>query len=176
MNIFLIGYRCTGKTTVGQLLSEYLKWPFIDSDDEVEKEYNRTISEMVEEEGWDKFRKREKEAIRNISFLDKTIVSTGGGVILNSSNISNLRRSGIVVWLTASKETIFERMVSDVNTASKRPSLLDTDLEAEINETLSKRTPLYEKSCDFSINTDEINLEDISINIVNTIKERGLKI
>lgn len=176
MNIYLIGYRCTGKTTVGKLLSENLNWPFSDSDDEVEKEYNTSISDMVELDGWDKFRERERKMIRELSFLNRSVISTGGGVVLNKSNISNLRKSGVVVWLQASKETILKRIVDDTKSSSQRPALLNTDLESEVDETLSKRIPLYERTCDFSIDTDNITLEEIPVKIIETIKNRGLKL
>lgn len=176
MNIYLIGYRCTGKTTVGKLLSEMLNWPLSDSDAAVEKEYNTTISEMVEYDGWDKFRERERKMIRELSFLNRSVISTGGGVVLNKSNISNLRKSGVVVWLEASKDTIIKRILNDEKTSSQRPALLNTDLETEVNETLSKRMPLYERTSDFSIDTDKIDLAEIPVKIVETIKKRGLKL
>lgn len=176
MNIYLTGYRCTGKTTVGKELSRYLNWPFLDSDYEIEKEYSTTIAEMVEKEGWNKFRAREKKIIRELSFLDKSVIATGGGVILKSSNVSEIRRSGIVVWLQASKETIIQRMENDENTKSQRPSLTGTDIEAEVIETLGKRTPLYERSCDFWIDTEKFNPFEAVEKIVETIKKRGLKI
>ena len=176
MNIYLIGYRCTGKTTVGKLLSEKLNWPLSDSDAAVEKEYNTTISEMVENDGWIKFRERERKMIRELSFLNRSVISTGGGVVLNKSNISNLRKSGVVVWLEASKDTIIKRILNDEKTSSQRPALLNTDLETEVNETLSKRMPLYERTSDFSIDTDKIDLAEIPVIIIETIKKRGLKL
>ncbi len=176
MNIYLIGYRCTGKTAVAENLGKQLDWPVIDADEELVKEYEQTISQIVEEEGWDSFRKKEKAVTRKLSFLDKYVIATGGGVILNKDNIHNLRRSGIVVWLRAEEKTILNRLLNDEKTEEQRPDLTDQSLEAEINETLTKRIPLYEKTMDFLIDTDESSISEISQEIISTLNKRGLKI
>ena len=87
MNIFLIGYRCTGKTTVGRSLAKSLGRPFFDADKELVKEQRLNISEIVSQKGWDAFREMESMVIKRICDLDNYVVATGGGVVLNDENI-----------------------------------------------------------------------------------------
>ncbi len=168
-NIFLIGYRCTGKTSVGKELSAKLSYPFIDADEFLVKEDGRSISEIVAQEGWGALRKKEKEIIEKICKLDKYIVSTGGGVVLDKENIIIMKKTGIVVWLKADVATIKKRMISDYNTNNFRPSLTSKKIEDEIIETLTYRIPLYESSMDFFINTDEFTIDEVCRNICQAI-------
>jgi len=93
MNIYLIGYRCTGKSSVGKSLAKILGWSFLDADVELVKEYKITISEIVATEGWESFRKKEKHVLKRLSSLDKHVIATGGGAILDEENVKNMKKS-----------------------------------------------------------------------------------
>jgi shikimate kinase len=171
-NIYLTGYRCTGKTSTGQLLSKKLGWDFVDADDMLVKDAEMTVAEIVERFGWDDFRNRESRILKSISRTTRKVVATGGGVILRDENIETMRDTGTVVWLKASVETIAARMVSDVKTDDQRPGLTDKGPVREIEETLEIRLPMYMKAMDFAVNTDGKTLQSICDEILEKMSER----
>lgn len=170
MTIFLIGYRCTGKTSVGKALANKLELPFVDADLLLVEEYGVTISEMVAKEGWQPFREKESRILARICAMGDRVVATGGGVILDKENISLMKKSGTTIWLTATPETIKKRIVKDETTADSRPSLTNRGLLEEIEDTLFERNPLYEDAMDFSVDTDERQIKEICEIIVNGLK------
>ncbi|MDI6688217.1 MAG: shikimate kinase AroL [Desulfobacterales bacterium] len=170
MNIFLIGFRCTGKTCVGKSLAQTFGWSFIDADLELVDRYGMTIAEIVSKEGWSSFRAKEKAVLKEIGALDKHIVATGGGVILDIENVELMKNSGTIIWLKATPETIKERILQDQNTEELRPSLTSKGLVEEIEETLSNRKPLYESAMDFSVDTDNRSIDDICGRIIRKLK------
>ncbi len=170
MNIFLIGYRCTGKTCVGKSLARVLGWSFIDADLELVDKHGMTISEIVSKEGWSSFREKEKAIVKRLSVLDKHVVATGGGVILDIENVEKMKKSGTIIWLKATPETIKERILQDQNTEELRPSLTSKGLVEEIEETLLDRKPLYESAMDFSVDTDNRSIDDICSKIMEKLK------
>jgi shikimate kinase len=170
--IYLIGYRCTGKTSVGKLLAKKLGWDFVDADDVLVKDAEMTVAEIVERFGWDDFRNRESRILKTISRSDKRVIATGGGVILRDENVETMRDSGTVIWLKASVETIADRMQNDVNTGDLRPGLTDKGPVLEIAETLAKRTPLYKKTMDFAIETDGLTVQTICDCILEKLADR----
>jgi len=161
MNIYLIGYRCTGKTTVGKILAQKLKWSVLDSDIELVNEQESPISEIVENQGWDAFRSIEKHIIQKLSLLDRHVIATGGGAVLDGENIKTMKKSGKLVWLRAKSETIHRRMTLDSQTEESRPALTGKGVFQEIEETLSIRNPIYRKAMDIAIDTDQLTPEDI---------------
>ncbi|HUV50190.1 MAG TPA: shikimate kinase [Anaerolineae bacterium] len=171
MNIYLTGYRCTGKTSVGKSLAQALEWSFIDADLELVARYGMTIAEIVSKEGWGSFREKEKAVLRRLSLLDKHVVATGGGVILDIENVEQMKKSGTIIWLKATPETIKERILQDQNTEDLRPSLTSKGLVEEIEETLLARKPLYESAMDFSIDTDNRGIDDICSTIMGKLGE-----
>lgn len=162
-NVYLIGYRCTGKTTVGRLLAEALGRPFLDSDAEVVRTAGMSIADMVAAHGWTRFRALERETLLRLSRLCDHVVATGGGVILDPANVAAMRASGRVFWLRAAPETILARMGADAATAGQRPSLTGRSdpepqgLEAEIRDTLAARLPLYEAAAHYVVDTDGLD-------------------
>ena len=170
MNIYLIGFRCTGKTSVGKIIAQKLGMGFIDADDELVKQQGVTITDMVDKHGWDYFRDKESDVIKELSEMDNTVVATGGGVILNKTNVECMKRSGIVVWLKANPETIEQRMLQDTKTDESRPSLTSKGIIGEIQQTIEERTPLYTHAMEIYITTDDIGIEDVADNIIVKIQ------
>lgn len=161
MNIYLIGYRCTGKSTVGRSLATQLAWPFIDADEELVKKYNQTISDIVAGEGWASFREKEKTILKSLSRLDHHIIATGGGVVMDADNVRMMRNSGMVIWLQAAVATIEKRMAGDAKTADQRPALTGVALKQEIEKTLEERQALYQQAMDTTVQTDALTIEEI---------------
>lgn len=175
MNLYLIGYRCTGKTTVGSLLARRLGRRFYDADAEVVKRCGMTIAQMVERKGWPAFRELEKEIIARLSRKRAVVVATGGGAILDPANVSAMKKSGKRVWLTAGIGTIRSRMAADGATADLRPAL-KTGGESgktvdEIEETFRERLPLYKEAADMEIDTDRLPAQAVADRILKWLAD-----
>jgi shikimate kinase len=172
MNLFLTGYRCSGKTTIGKSMARAIDWSFVDSDLIVIKENGKSIKDIINTEGWDAFRRMERSALKQICANDRQVVATGGGVVLDQSNIKTMKTSGMVIWLEAGAETIQKRMLRDKNTGDFRPALTDKGRMEEIEDMLLKRNPYYESASDFSIHTDNAPIDEITQKIIQKIKDK----
>jgi len=173
MNIVLIGYRCTGKSSVGRILSEKLSWKFVDTDELIEEKEGKAIPEIVEEKGWDGFRRIEREVVKEVSNLENLVIATGGGVVLNEENVYELRKKGWIIWLKARPEIIRRRMLKDK--ANIRPSLKGRDSLSEIEDVLRERNPIYKESADFSIDTDSLSIDEVSEIILKKLREKDAR-
>ncbi len=169
MNLFLIGYRCTGKTTVGKRLAARLSWDFVDADAEAAADIGMPIAELVARKGWSSFRRAEKAVIDRICRKNEQVIATGGGVVLDAENVRKMRSAGRVVWLKASPETIRRRMMADAASPDQRPPLTNRDLDAEIRETLAQRYDLYASAADAAVETDRDGIEAVTADIVRHV-------
>jgi len=173
MNLVLIGYRCTGKTTVGRILAEKLEWPLVDTDTLVQQRAGRSIKEIVAEGGWPEFRRIEREVVADVSAADRQIISAGGGAILDDANTRALRAGGKVVLLTCAPETIWERMKTDPKTLAERPDLTDSGGIAEIRDLLDQRRDKYDAACHYRIQTDRFAPDEAAGRILAHLKAAG---
>ena len=172
MNLFLIGYRCSGKTTIGKSIATAIGWSFVDSDLLVTQKNGKSIKDIIDTAGWDAFRRLERSALKQICAKYRQVVATGGGVVLDSENIKVMKTSGTVVWLDASAATIQKRMRQDKNTENFRPALTDKGRMEEIEEMLLERNPYYESASDFSIQTDDAIIDQITHKIIQKIQNK----
>jgi shikimate kinase len=170
MNLFIIGYRCTGKSTVAKVVSEKTGWTCVDADSELADQRGETVAQIVATGGWPLFRKLEKETLKKICSREGQVVATGGGVVLDEENIELMRKSGEVIWLRANAETIIERMQADEKTETLRPALTEQTLAEEIKQTLSERVPLYQKAMTWSVDTDGKEVMDVITEIISHLK------
>jgi shikimate kinase len=151
MNVVLIGYRGTGKSTVGRIVATRLGRTVVSTDAEIVKRAGRAIPEIVAQRGWDYFRDFESQVCRDLAEGDGLVIDTGGGAILRSENVERLKHHGIVFWLTASVETITKRIGRD----TQRPSLTGTkSFVDEVEDVLRERMPKYQAAADHVIATD----------------------
>lgn len=154
MNLVLIGYRGTGKSAVGEILSAELGWPVIGFDRFIVERAGKSIPEIVEESGWEAFRDLESEVTRECSEKDHHILDTGGGCILREQNVAALKARGVLFCLKASIPVIAQRIGGD----DQRPSLTgEKSFVDEIAEVLQQREPIYAASADHMIDTDAIS-------------------
>ena len=167
-NLFLIGHRCTGKSSVGRSLSEKLGRAFIDTDALLVTEQRMSIKEIVGAYGWESFRQMEHVILKNVCTSDGQVVATGGGVVLNEDNVMLMQKSGKIIWLKARFGTIKARMLQDKDTQTFRPALTLSDSIIEIEETLSAREPFYESAMNLCVDTDD---QEIHV-ITNIILEK----
>jgi shikimate kinase len=170
MNLFLIGYRGSGKTTVAVALSEQLKWPWVDADAELERRAGKTIKQIFADEGEAAFRDLESAVLRDFTKLDHHILALGGGVILRPENRELLAGRGKAVWLKASPEALFRRISSDATTPERRPNLTGQGGLAEIRTLLAERTPLYAAAADATIDAEDKSPEEIAREIIATLQ------
>lgn len=154
MNLFLIGYRATGKTTVAGYLAGRLDWRWIDSDDEIESVAGKSIADIFAADGQERFRDIESQVVERLAQGDRRVIALGGGAVLRPQNRLFLRRGGKVVWLQALPETINKRLAGDDTTAARRPDLTDTGGLTEIVQLLGQRTPIYQECADLVIDTE----------------------
>lgn len=167
MNLFLIGYRCTGKTTVGRVLADRLGWSFVDTDSRIVDAAGISVARLVERIGWPGFRTQERQVLAAVAAGSRQVVATGGGIVLDTSNIETMKTSGLVVWLTASERTIATRMLADDKTSGNRPALTDRGPFDEIAAVLAERRPLYERAADLTLATDQETIETICDRIID---------
>ena len=145
MNIVLTGMRASGKTSLGKALSKKLGWDFVDIDHLIEDKLNKKIVQFVKEEGWDAFRALEHETALECATLKNTIISTGGGTMMNPDSANALKQTGFVVLLTCPIEVLGKHL----NASYERPSLTGekTALE-ELKEIWEKRKDQYHAVAD----------------------------
>lgn len=144
-NIYLMGFMGCGKSYVGKLLSERLKWSFIDTDECIVQEAGMSIPEIFEKQGEPAFRKLEKSCVDRVSKLKEHVISLGGGAILDQDNWKNISQSGITVTLSYPAEILASRLVEK----SDRPLLNQTEGDKRlhrISDLLKKRKPYYQKA------------------------------
>jgi len=169
MNIVLIGYRGTGKSTVADLLSSRLNWPTYNMDKAIVEEAGVSIPQIVENRGWNFFRDLESRIARQASTQDRTVIDAGGGVVIRSENITMLRQNSVVIWLKAPPKTIADRIKEDTG----RPSLTGTkSFIEEIEEVLSERAPKYHEAADLEIETSHLSPEAVTDTILDLLRDK----
>jgi len=132
----------TGKSSVGRLIAEHLHFAFIDTDELIENEVGQTIPEIFAKQGDAAFRKYERDVVNALSARRDTVIATGGGLVVDPSNMASLKSHALVVCLWASPEAIWER----VRAQTHRPLLQTPDPQAKISELLEQRGPAYRQA------------------------------
>ena len=166
MNIVLIGYRGTGKSTVGKILAKKLKRLLIPVDDLIVKKVGMSIPEIVEKHGWDYFRDIESNVTKELSNQDNCIIDCGGGVILRDENVENLKQNGKCFLLKAEIDTIISRIQGDAN----RPALKEgMSFREEQEKVLRERNPKYKAAADVEIDTSILSIEQAVEKILENI-------
>lgn len=170
--ISLIGYRCTGKTTVGRLLTRKLNWDFADADELVCELAGKEIADIFREDGESTFRDLEQQAIAQLVCRKHLVLSVGGGAVMRSVNAAALRAAGIVCWLAASPTEIVARLENDPVTLKQRPSLTNKSVADEVAEVLDTRLPVYQACATFKIDTDGKTPDEVANEIHHRVTSR----
>ncbi len=149
----MLGYRGTGKSVISKLLSKRLRMKLYKIDNMVSELAGKSIPTIVEQDGWNSFRKLESQIVAEVSNKAKnSVIDCGGGVVLNDGNMVNLKRDGVCILLTASLETIIKRIRHDKN----RPSLQSgLSFEEEQRKIIAERENRYRLAADFTCDTSE---------------------
>jgi shikimate kinase len=180
MKVILIGYRATGKSTVGRILADKLKIAFWDTDAMIEKSMEMPIKEIVALEGWDFFRAKEKETIKFLTQKEDCIIATGGGVVLFRENIDLLKQnvdllkqSGVIIWLNAPLHDVIERLKQDAQNEAARPQFTSGNIVQETIDIMRYRLPLYEREADYIVDTLNKNPEQVAEEIYQYLLKSG---
>lgn len=167
-NVILTGFMGTGKSTVGRLLAARLNYTFRDLDSLIVEKEGMSINTIFADRGESYFREVEFSVLKTVLAEHFLVVSTGGGAVIREENRCLMRKSGIVVNLTASPETILQRLQSD----EERPLLRDSKNLAQIQKLLMERELFYAEA-DIRIDTDGKNVEDVARDILNFLERRA---
>jgi shikimate kinase len=145
-SLFLVGMMGAGKTTVGQALAQRLKYRFFDTDTLIERVAGTDIPQFFATQGEEKFRQLETQILAQLSAQLRSVISTGGGIVLKPENWGYLRH-GIVVWLDVPPEVLYDRLKTD----DTRP-LLKTENPLETLQTLCDRRQHLYAQADLQVN------------------------
>lgn len=145
-NIFLIGPRACGKTSVGRLLADRLGVGFVDTDHAFVESVGMEIAQYVEKHGWDGFRDKETEVLELVAGRSAGVIGCGGGIVLREAN-RKILKGGVTFYLQTAPEELARRLMRDPNEA-QRPSLTGKPIVDEVREILAERAPLYEGCAD----------------------------
>jgi shikimate kinase len=165
VNIALIGFMGTGKTSVGRIVAEQLRFDYLDTDELIQSATGRTIPEIFKTDGETRFRELEEKVVAEISTRTKTVIATGGGLPVNPKNLASLKSHALVVSLWSSPEKIWER----VRHQGHRPLLHDENPQAKIRELLAAREPFY-KQADVLLNTELRSVREVAQQVVHQFR------
>lgn len=171
-NIILIGYMGSGKTTVGKRLAEVCSVPkkyiFVDTDELIVQQQQRSINEIFATDGELAFREMETELLKQL-ITEKSknmILSTGGGMPVKEENRSLLSVLGTVIYLKANPQTIYTRIKDDTT----RPLLQCENPMTKITEMITQRNPIYEASASMIVDTDKVSHSEVVNEIIRRMK------
>jgi len=165
-HISLVGFMGSGKTTVGKELSKLLAMDQIDVDKVIEDRAKMTISQIFKDHGESYFRELERKTVEELAQYNNIIVFCGGGgIVLDDRNVENMKKNGVLIWLKASPEVVYDRIAKE----GTRPLLKDDMSVEKIESMMTSRLPLYERAADLVINTDHKSVEEVSLEIVEQL-------
>lgn len=167
-NIVLCGFMATGKSSVGKRLAEIVHYDFLDLDMEIEAEVGMSIPEIFSSRGEPAFRTLESRMVERIAEKRGYVIAAGGGTIVDPQNLARLRRSGIIITLTADVQTIIQRAGKGDN----RPMLWEGDREERIRALLQKREHAYSKA-DIVLDTSSLSIDGVARQLVERLRDFG---
>lgn len=158
-NVILIGFMGSGKTTIGKIIADKKNMKFVDMDLEIEKIENKNINQIFSENGEKYFREKEANLLKELSLMENTVISTGGGIIESKFNIEILKKQPCVIWLNANENTIENNVKNEID---KRPKLKEDDnLKLSIKKLLNKRYDKYKESANIRVNVNNKNVDQV---------------
>lgn len=170
--IFLIGYRASGKTTIGRKLAAKLGFEFTDTDHLICRKKNANIENIVKDEGWESFRKCEAQVLEETRSLQRTVIATGGGAVLHSQEWLEIRKTALVVWLSADIDTLAARLEVAANRDPSRPSLTGVAIHEEVERVLSERIDMYREYSDLEVDTAAMSTVEAVDFIIDAYRSR----
>jgi len=164
--IALIGYRGSGKTTIGRAIAAQLSCSVVDTDHRVVERVGKSIAAIFTDESEAAFRAYESQAIQDALDERPGILSVGGGAVLDPQNVRLLRKRCYVVWLTATSDVLWERISADESTSSSRPALSNESGLDEVKKVLATREVAYRSTAHAMVDTVNRQPEQIAMEII----------
>jgi shikimate kinase len=164
-NIALCGFMGTGKSSVGRLVAQQLRFAFLDTDAVIEARAGKSITDIFAQEGEAAFRALESKVVHELASRNYTVISTGGGLVVDPENLASLKQHAMVVCLWATPETIWAR----VKNQSHRPLLADPQPLEKIRSLLAQRAPFY-KQADALVNTELRSTRDVAQQVIHQFR------
>lgn len=169
-NVVLTGFMGSGKSVVGNQLSSNLSIPWIDTDNWIEEKTGMTIQEIFKEHGEDFFREWETKCLEELlRCSSKQVISVGGGLPIRERNQELLRELGVVIYLSARPEDIYERVAGD----QSRPLLQGDDLQEKILHLWNERRLVYENCADITVVTTGKSIDETAEEIIRLLCEHN---
>ena len=171
VSTILIGYRGSGKTTIGRRLADKLWHKFVDTDEMIVARAGMSIADIFEQQGEARFREIESEVIREACQLQEHVIALGGGALVREENRQAIKDAGHkLIYLKCEPRELFNRIKSDPATAAMRPSL--TALGggvAEIEKVLSEREPIYRAAMHSELDVTNLTPDEAVVYIVRLL-------
>ena len=155
----------TGKSSVGRLVADLLRFTFLDTDDVIAARAGKSISEIFQQQGEAAFRDWERKIVEELARRSRTVIATGGGLPASETNLASLKTHSVVVCLWASPDKIWER----VRGQSHRPMLNEADPPARIRQLLAEREPYYRRA-DVLVNTEMRSLREVAGQVIHQFR------
>ena len=166
-NIVLIGFMGAGKSTVARTLGEWFDMDIVEMDELISERQGMSIPEIFEKHGEEYFRNLETNLLIELQKASRTIISCGGGAAMRSQNVSEMKKNGYVVLLTAAPKTILERVKEN----DDRPLLKNHKNVEYIAQLMEKRREKYETAADLIVQTDKKNVQEICKEMITKLME-----
>lgn len=167
-NIVLIGFMGSGKTVVGKELAKRLKLQFKDTDSLIEERLGQKITAIFADKGENFFRDMESQIIDELTGFDNQVISCGGGAILRNENVNYLKKNGILVYLKAPFELLYDRIKSSTN----RPLLRTAEPEQQAKKLWQAREKVYEGVADLNVDTSRKSVDEIVLAIEKEVRTK----
>lgn len=167
MMIYLIGPMGSGKTTIGKILSSRLKYQFFDTDEEIKKKTGMSISSIFDKQGESGFRIIESQTLEELSIKQKSIISTGGGIVLMKEN-RVIMKNGTCIYLKID----FEEQLKRLTNSNDRP-LVSKNSDGSIEMTNAAREPFFLDLADIVIDTSNLNENEVTQKILSSLKSKN---
>jgi shikimate kinase len=164
-NLALIGFMGTGKSTIGRIVADDLRFDFLDTDAEIESRTGVSIADIFAKQGEGAFRQLEQQIVIELAGRQRHVISAGGGLVVNPANLASLKTHALTVCLWASPERIWER----VRHQSHRPLLQDADPMARIRALLAVREPFY-RQADVLLNTELRSAREVANQVIHQFR------
>ncbi|MFM7131484.1 MAG: shikimate kinase [bacterium] len=174
-HLVLVGYRGSGKSTIGKLVARLLGLDYLDTDLLIQEKAGKSIREIFADSGEEAFRDMETAVLQDLTTrkaLPASVGATGGGMIMRPENQKLIKKLGLVVWLEVSPEMATARINADTLTAGQRPALTDSSLADEVERMISLRNPVYAELADITIKNNAVDqsADDIAEELISQIR------
>lgn len=166
-NVVLIGFMGSGKTVVGKQLAKQLNRSFVDTDNLIEQHLGQKITEIFKDKGEHYFRDVESQTINEVIERDDQVISCGGGAILRNENVEHLKDRGVLVYLKAPFEVLYDR----IKGSTTRPLLRHDEPEKKARQLWEARQKVYEGIADLSVDTTEKSVDEIVLSVKGLFKD-----